>query len=157
MKAGKQRKSQGTRVFLSVWHCSDDLELGKCLRLNPRWTESPGYLIPVVFPTRGNQPSSGCGCFSLSARLQACSLLSGFPCSELPTAVQGGLLEKSFSGACCPHGRIIMMLFSFQNSVVDLLPKPALPHAAPSSSALFVFSGDTQTPVVPGSRSGFVT
>ena len=46
----------------------------------------------------------------------------------------GALPQKKLSGACCPHGRIIVMPFSFKTLMVDFPLKPALPHAAPTCS-----------------------
>ena len=58
----------------------------------------------------------------------------------------GALPQKKLSGACCPHGRIIVMPFSFKTLMVDFSLKRALPHAAPH---LFLLSSNIQTGWVP--------
>ena len=93
----------------------------------------------------GNQPSSGWlfFTFSTSQGMQAPFWLTLLWALHF---LLGALLQKSVSQACCPHGRIIVMPFSFKTSMVDFPPKLALPHAAAHLSLL---PSSIQTPGVP--------
>lgn len=93
----------------------------------------------------GNQSSSGSLFFTFSTS-QGMQAPFWLPLLWVLHLLLGALLQKSFSGACCPHGMIIVMPFSFKTLMVDFPPKLALPHAAPHLS---LPSSNIRTPVVP--------